>query len=660
MARTDDACLAFSPASRRHKSQHAELKSKTFFGGTDLPMHPKRHVRATNTRVQANGRCVLSTCFAGKGQNSDDVQISDDASIILTQKFIDSIRQSLVADIIPEVLKGTAEFNDPTIDFPLLILLAVSGGSDSIALFHAMEQLTNTGVDTTTNTRTIRTADLPKQGIGIPCEIHVVHFDHQQRGKESDADKIFVENLASKVGFEFHSFCWGEDCDDDIDKKSSFSQDAARNWRQVNLIQLAKSLTSKKRCSSSVILTAHHRDDFNETVLLKLLRGAHISNLSGMDSVKRIDQAGSGAVFAKPMLELSKTEIEDFLTAQGLAWRKDSSNESNKYLRNRVRKELMPLLTDLVGEKDILHVSCCLASTPREIHHLSHFCDGVLFYVSNPPFFANPSARQKRIESLVEQSRKVKADLLPRAAQYLTDCMECELGQGVFPIPTDGSFTIVHEQALHTWAESQSGGNLVLSYDQVKRVTEQVSLYPQRKKWTLHVGKNWNVRRNGDILLMEANDVESTSASAGDGAGTAKTSWKLFQDDKDIREANVLEECTVQILVPPATPINDLELKCVDGNQSNKFVPPWRKGRSPIKIKDFLRAKKVPLCKREGTPILCLRDVVVGVYIEEGNVRGGKWIIHADHDSAERDGAVEIDIGSSILLEVRLVKLGNN
>ena len=246
----------------------------------------------------------------------------------------------------------------------------------------------------------------------------------------------------------------------------------------------------------------------------------------------------------------------------------------------------------------------------------------------------------------------MKADLLPRAAKYLTESDPTEVNQGIFPIPPDGMFTIVHEQALHTWAESQSGGNLILSYEQVKRVTEQISLYPQKKKWTLHVGKNWNVRRNGDVLLIEVNGTDFATAVGGN--GDAKASWKVCQDEKDIEEANVIgEQHIVQLLVPPATQTNDLELKCANGNQSNTFIPPWRKGRSPIKVKDFLRGQKVSLHNREITPILCLGDVVVGVYIEDGNSRGDRWIIHADYDAAGMNGTVEEDR----LVEICLVKL---
>ena len=254
----------------------------------------------------------------------------------------------------------------------------------------------------------------------------------------------------------------------------------------------------------------------------------------------------------------------------------------------------------------------------------------------------------------------MKADLLPRAAQYLTDLDSVELDQAVFPIPSNGIFTIVHEQALHTWAESLSKGNLVLSYDQVKRVTEQLSLYPQRKKWSLHVGNNWNLRRNGDVLLLEANREEFTGVTGE--IAPMKATWSLCQDKKDIGKANVLDEWSIQLLVSSDTQFEDLKLNYVGGNQSNSFVPPWRKGRSPIKIKDFLRGQKVPLHKREGTPILCLGDVVVSVYIQEGNNSenvscGGKWITHADYH-AEGNQALAAD-RKERLMTLSLVNLVN-
>ena len=357
VVRRESACLTFSPAHHRQHQSHAVMSSNTCNAFFSRSYHRHReNEQSPFKRIRPCSRYITSSVLAGKSKNTGEASVSATRRPSI-QKILDSICQSFGADILPEVLKGITESDGPTMESPLVVVLAVSGGCDSVALLHAMKQLAYEIPDSTKGERILRTAE-PTQDEGpptngTPCEIHVVHFDHQQRGEESDGDRKFVEKLASEAGFVFHSFRWG---DDDRLIEGSFSQDAARNWRRTNLIQLAESLAKKKR-SCGVILTAHHRDDCDETILLKLLRGAHITNLSGMDTVQRNITADDGVVFAKPMLGVTKVDIENFLSSEGLTWREDSSNASGKYLRNRVRNELLPLLTDLVGGESILHVS---------------------------------------------------------------------------------------------------------------------------------------------------------------------------------------------------------------------------------------------------------------------------------------------------------------
>ena len=100
-----------------------------------------------------------------------------------------------------------------------------------------------------------------------------------------------------------------------------------------------------------VVLTAYHKDDAEETTLLKLLRGVHIANVVGMEVLRPAyeadnDDGGGGGegeervYFAKPMLGVRKSEIVEFMVEKGLEWREDESNGSDKYLRNRVRNEV--------------------------------------------------------------------------------------------------------------------------------------------------------------------------------------------------------------------------------------------------------------------------------------------------------------------------------
>ena len=88
-----------------------------------------------------------------------------------------------------------------------------------------------------------------------------------------------------------------------------------------------------------VILQGHHADDQTETVLLKLVRGCHLSNVAGMKHRE--------GPFGRPLLDFTKAQLREFVKARGEEWREDASNADGAYLRNRIRHELVPLLQEL-------------------------------------------------------------------------------------------------------------------------------------------------------------------------------------------------------------------------------------------------------------------------------------------------------------------------
>jgi len=291
--------------------------------------------------------------------NSDDIA-SDDFQLQQQEKqkesFLVRISDSLSGDILPQVLND-AEGPRYVEKTPVIVfLLAVSGGCDSVALFHSLLDILSN------NQSSDGKMNFIVDSCPFPCEMHVAHFDHQQRGPESDGDRLFVKNLCDKAGVPFHCFFW--EGNEKIDDHKPFSQEIARDWRRSNLQDLLTTLTSSSPYGLhtnerlGLVLTAHHRDDAEETILLKILRGAHITNISGMNKVAYMEQEKSQTktTFAKPMLSVRKMDIVNYLKSKGFIWREDASNSSNKYLRNRVRNELMPLLRDIVGGDIILQV----------------------------------------------------------------------------------------------------------------------------------------------------------------------------------------------------------------------------------------------------------------------------------------------------------------
>lgn len=190
------------------------------------------------------------------------------------------------------------------------VLVAVSGGADSVALLRVLHELA--------------------PGLGI--SLAVAHLNHCIRGKASDADAGFVKKLATQLNIPF--VCAKVDVPK-LAKRSGLSMEmAAREARYSFLVKTAREL------KADVITTAHTADDQAETVLLKLARGAGMRGLAGIPRTIMI----SGIRIVRPLLDARRSEIEEYLDEIKQSWRHDRTNKDPAYLRNRVRHEVLPFL----------------------------------------------------------------------------------------------------------------------------------------------------------------------------------------------------------------------------------------------------------------------------------------------------------------------------
>lgn len=166
-------------------------------------------------------------------------------------------------------------------------------------------------------------------------KISVAHFNHQLRGRASDADEKLVRLAAKELSLPF----FGERGDvAGFAKRSKISVEmAARKLRHEFLARVAK------REKIPAIALAHHADDQVELFFLRLLRGAGGEGLAGMKwrSFSPVDKNIS---LVRPLLDFSKSELLGFACEQKIHFREDATNLSNDFLRNRIRNELLPLL----------------------------------------------------------------------------------------------------------------------------------------------------------------------------------------------------------------------------------------------------------------------------------------------------------------------------
>jgi tRNA(Ile)-lysidine synthase len=190
------------------------------------------------------------------------------------------------------------------------VLLCVSGGADSVAMLSAFCELS-------------READI---------SLYVAHLNHRLRRKDSDKDQEYVRNLSARYGLGFIT----ESKDvKKISKKDKLSlEEAARNTRYDFFTR------SAERIGANVIATAHTKDDQAETVIMHFLRGCGLQGLKGISPKSRIGKF----LLIRPMLDVSRKEVESYLRTKKLRPRVDKSNLKLLFFRNRLRHKLIPLI----------------------------------------------------------------------------------------------------------------------------------------------------------------------------------------------------------------------------------------------------------------------------------------------------------------------------
>lgn len=191
------------------------------------------------------------------------------------------------------------------------VLLAISGGPDSVALLRILLQL---GLDDAS-----------------PENLVLVHCNYRMRGVESDADEAFVRQLADT--HKLKCLIW---------RAESLSKPGGAGWEAYLRDLRYEFFKQVARDTGARYLTlAHTASDQAETVLLRLLRGSSLAGLRGIPFQRPLSEE---TTIVRPLLHASRQEVREYLSRLNQPFRLDSSNESNHFLRNRIRNHLLPLI----------------------------------------------------------------------------------------------------------------------------------------------------------------------------------------------------------------------------------------------------------------------------------------------------------------------------
>lgn len=187
-----------------------------------------------------------------------------------------------------------------------LVVVGVSGGADSVCLLHILKRLSEE----------------------IPFRILAVHVDHGVRA-ESAEDAAYVERLCQELGIPF--YLQKVDMNGYAAEQGLSSEEAGRQLRYAAFEEVISRQQSVKTCKIAV---AHNANDRAETMLFHLFRGSGIKGLGSIQPVR-------GSVI-RPLLCLERVEIEQYLAEQNLTYCQDSTNEEDKYTRNKIRHHILP------------------------------------------------------------------------------------------------------------------------------------------------------------------------------------------------------------------------------------------------------------------------------------------------------------------------------
>jgi tRNA(Ile)-lysidine synthase len=194
--------------------------------------------------------------------------------------------------------------------FPFLkgkkLLLATSGGIDSVVLAHLFLTLTD-------------------------VEVSLAHCNFQLRGKESDLDEAFVKKLANEMNIPFFNISFNTNEHSKSHKTSI--QVAARELRYEWFEKI------RQENEFDHIITAHNKNDVLETFLFNLTRGSGLDGFTGIPEIN--------GYIVRPLLRFTRVAIEEFARKNNVLWREDKSNASTKYARNKIRHNIIPVLQEL-------------------------------------------------------------------------------------------------------------------------------------------------------------------------------------------------------------------------------------------------------------------------------------------------------------------------
>lgn len=432
------------------------------------------------------------------------------------------------------------------------IVIGLSGGPDSVCLFHILWTLS-------------KEWDL---------KLHAVHVNHQLRGRAADADQAYTEDLCASMDVPCHVFTsdvatlakdWGI-TEEEAGRKIRYR--AFDEIRQEILIRRKGEIIAGNTAKGVKIAVAQNLNDQVETVLMRVLRGTGVDGLAGMEYMR-------DGIIIRPLLDINREEIEGYCLENDLNPRVDMTNLEPVYTRNKIRLELIPYL-----EKNFN------PGIMRALRRLSKNASEDKDYMDRGMINSEVSASGTVCTFLLDPMQKAHPALLKRS--IVRGFKEIGLEQDIASVHLENAERLIREGKTSSQTDFPGGYGLRISYDRIelfrKQQRDQKKAFLAQRidveegiKGVTVTGTQGTVRAR---IIKNGSPVEATSNP------TAMLDFRVI-DGKN-------QELILRTRKPGDT-----------------IVPLGMKGTK--KIQDFFVDAKIPKEKREEIPLICLGSEVVWI-----------------------------------------------
>lgn len=425
------------------------------------------------------------------------------------------------------------------------VVMAVSGGADSLALLHLLHHLRGR----------------------IGCELHAATFDHRLRGAESAADAAYVVKLCAQWGIPVTAGAW------ESPAAGAGVEAKARAARYDFLAGVARQI------GASRVAVGHHADDQAETVLMHLLRGAGLEGLGGMRYAAPLPGHPSLTVI-RPLLAVTRSQIDAYCQQQGVQPRFDPTNLDQTLLRNRLRHEVLPLLTTVIpGVAERLGQLAELAQVEGDFvgQALRQFIHDQVRSETAPRRVSVPRA------AFVQLHPAVQRRLIGWAVQQVSSESHADLGYRQILAAVE----VGRESDTGAIAQMPSGCQLRVAYDWL--VIEESDGLPALP----------------DLPLLESDTVLPVAVPGETPLGGG---WVLRVSTEPPPGASV------PVILPRTG-----QLALRTRRETDRFAPAGMGGHTR-KLNRWLTDRKIPQHLRDHLPVLTLNGVIIAIIFADAFV----------------------------------------